>query len=190
MSNLGAVQAALLIICLSVSAAFAGGPLLKGVPDTPPDDKGTAESATKLGWPMCGRRTAGFGYLVDPFTGRVAFHAGQDLAADFGTPVRAAEAGEVREAERRGPYGLMIEIDHLTGLVTRYGQLQRILVKRGDRVLAGEQVATVGSSGRSTGPHLHFEVWRRGRVEDPTKHLPPHSECAGNNADKLPKLRR
>jgi murein DD-endopeptidase MepM/ murein hydrolase activator NlpD len=187
MSNLGVVPAALLIACLGVSTAFAGGPLI--TPDRASDTDKTSAESTKLGWPTCGNRTAGFGYLVDPFTGRIAFHAGQDLADDFGTPVRAAAAGEVLAAERRGPYGMMIEVDHPSGLATRYAQLQRILVKPGDRVLAGEKIATVGSSGRSTGPHLHFEVWRQGAVEDPSKHLPPYDACAENNADKPPRLR-
>lgn len=188
MSNLRIVPVALLVAALGVSTALAGGPLI--TPNKTSDtEKASAETTKKLGWPMCGRRTSGFGYRVDPFTGRVAFHAGQDLADDFGTPVRAAAAGEVLAAERRGPYGLMIEIDHPTGLATRYGQLQHMLVKQGDSVLAGQQIATVGSSGRSTGPHLHFEVWRHGVVADPTKHLPSHDECAEINADKPPKLR-
>jgi murein DD-endopeptidase MepM/ murein hydrolase activator NlpD len=115
------------------------------------------------------RSTSGFGYRVDPFTGRVAFHSGADMAGDFGTPVLSTSAGRVVAAERRGPYGLMVEIDHGHGIHTRYGHLQSVLVKAGDMVLFRQKIATMGSSGRSTGPHLHYEIWFNDVVRDPTK---------------------
>ncbi len=115
------------------------------------------------------RSTSGFGYRVDPFTGRVAFHSGADMAGDFGTPVLCTAPGRVIAAERRGPYGLMVEIDHGRGIRTRYGHLQSTLVKPGDLVQFRQKIATMGSSGRSTGPHLHYEIWFNDVVRDPTK---------------------
>jgi murein DD-endopeptidase MepM/ murein hydrolase activator NlpD len=115
------------------------------------------------------RSTSGFGYRVDPFTGRVAFHAGADMAGDFGTAVLASAAGRVVAAERRGPYGNMVEIDHGRGIRTRYGHLQSIIVKPGDMVQFRQKIATMGSTGRSTGPHLHYEIWFNNVVRDPTK---------------------
>jgi murein DD-endopeptidase MepM/ murein hydrolase activator NlpD len=115
------------------------------------------------------RSTSGFGYRVDPFTGRVAFHSGADMAGDFGTPVLATSPGRVVAAERRGPYGLMVEIDHGHGIRTRYGHLQSAFVKPGDIVQFRQKIATMGSSGRSTGPHLHYEIWFNDVVRNPTK---------------------
>jgi len=115
------------------------------------------------------RSTSGFGYRVDPFTGRVAFHSGADMAGDFGTPVLATAPGRVIAAERRGPYGLMVEIDHGRGIRTRYGHLQSTVVSPGDLVQFRQKIATMGSSGRSTGPHLHYEIWFNDVVRDPTK---------------------
>ncbi|MBI1211608.1 MAG: peptidoglycan DD-metalloendopeptidase family protein [Alphaproteobacteria bacterium] len=115
------------------------------------------------------RLTSGFGYRVDPFTGRVAFHSGTDLAGEFGTPVLATAPGRVIAAERRGPYGLMVELDHGHGIHTRYGHLQAALVKPGDFVQFRQRIALMGSSGRSTGPHCHYEVWFNSVVRDPIK---------------------
>jgi murein DD-endopeptidase MepM/ murein hydrolase activator NlpD len=115
------------------------------------------------------RSTSGYGYRVDPFTGRVAFHSGADMAGEFGTPVLASAAGRVVVADRRGPYGLMVEIDHGRGIRTRYGHLQSIGVRVGDMVQFRQKIANMGSSGRSTGPHLHYEIWFNGVVRDPTK---------------------
>ncbi len=115
------------------------------------------------------RSTSGYGYRVDPFTGRVAFHSGADMAGDYGTPILASAPGRVAAAERRGPYGLMVEIDHGRGIRTRYGHLQSILVKPGDMVQFRQKIATMGSTGRSTGPHLHYEIWFNNVVRDPTK---------------------
>lgn len=115
------------------------------------------------------RSTSGYGYRVDPFTGRFAFHGGADMAGDFGTAVLASAPGRVMAAERRGHYGNMVEIDHGRGIRTRYGHLQRILVKPGDIVHFRQKIAMMGSSGRSTGPHLHYEIWFNHVVRDPTK---------------------
>ena len=115
------------------------------------------------------RGTSGFGYRVDPFTGRVAFHSGADMAGEYGTTIMASLPGRVVAAEKRGPYGFMVEIDHGRGIRTRYGHLQSILVKPGDLVQFRQKIATMGSTGRSTGPHLHYEIWFNDVVRDPTK---------------------
>ena len=115
------------------------------------------------------RLTSGFGYRVDPFTGRVAYHSGTDLAGEFGTPILVTAPGRVIAAERRGPYGLMVEVDHGHGIHTRYGHLQAALVKPGDFVQFRQRIALMGSSGRSTGPHCHYEVWFNSVVRDPIK---------------------
>lgn len=114
-------------------------------------------------------RTSSFGNRIDPMTGRYAFHSGADMAGDYGTSILASAAGIVVAAERRGNYGNMVEIDHGQGIRTRYGHLQTILVKRGDRVRFRQKIATMGSTGRSTGPHLHYEVWVNNAPRDPTK---------------------
>jgi hypothetical protein len=112
---------------------------------------------------------SGFGFRPDPFTGRGALHTGLDFPADSGTPIRAAAGGVVRTAAWHPEYGQMLEIDHGNGLVTRYGHTSKILVKPGDLVKRGQVVANVGTTGRSTGPHLHFEVLVDGVQQDPQK---------------------
>lgn len=113
--------------------------------------------------------TSGYGVRIDPFTGRYAFHSGADLGSALGTPVLASAGGVVRVAERYGAYGNTVEIDHGQGIRTRYGHLQTIVVKRGERVHFHEKVGTVGSTGRSTGPHLHYEIWINNKHHDPTR---------------------
>lgn len=98
-------------------------------------------------------------------------HRGIDIPAPLGTSVRASCAGVVRFAGRAGGYGLMVEIDHGNGLHTRYAHLSRILAPEGTRVAQGEQIALMGSTGRSTGSHLHFEVRQDGRAADPLRFL-------------------
>ena len=112
-----------------------------------------------------------FGNRDDPFTGRRAFHAGLDFAATPGTLIRAAAGGKVVFAGFRADYGWVVEIEHGNGLTTRYGHASRLLVKPGALVMPGDAVAAVGSTGRSTGPHLHFEVLRNGESTDPRRYL-------------------
>ena len=112
-----------------------------------------------------------FGWRIDPFTGRNALHTGLDFQATIGTPIMAAAGGVVVTAETHPEYGNMIEIDHGNGLVTRYGHTSKFLVKKGDLVKRGQVIALVGSTGRSTGPHLHFEVLVQGTQQDPQKFL-------------------
>lgn len=112
-----------------------------------------------------------FGYRIDPFTGRSALHTGLDFQASYGSPIVAAAGGVVVTAQMHPEYGNMVEVDHGNGLVTRYGHASRLLVKKGDLVKRGQQLALVGSTGRSTGAHLHFEVLVQGVQQDPQKFL-------------------
>lgn len=112
-----------------------------------------------------------FGWRIDPFTGRSALHTGLDFQANQGTPILAAAGGVVVTADYHPAYGNMVEIDHGKDLMTRYGHASKIFVKKGDLVKRGQKLAAVGSTGRSTGPHLHFEVLVRGVQQDPQKFL-------------------
>ena len=115
--------------------------------------------------------SSSFGNREDPINGRRAFHSGIDFAAAPGTPIRAAAAGTVIFAAFNAAYGWSVEIAHGNGLVTRYAHASRLLVARGAAVRQGETIAQVGSSGRSTGPHLHFEVLKDGAATDPQRYL-------------------
>ena len=122
--------------------------------------------------PVSDARTgSGFGWRIDPFTGQRAFHTGLDFAADTGTQIVAAAGGVVVSQEYHPAYGQMVEIDHGKDLVTRYAHASRVYVKVGDIVKRGQHIADVGSTGRSTGPHLHFEVWLAGIAQDPQPFL-------------------
>jgi len=112
-----------------------------------------------------------FGMRMDPFLGRPAIHTGIDLRGDIGEPVRATASGHVSIAGREGGYGNMVEINHGNGLATRYGHLSQIDVKVGQFVRIGEVVGRIGSTGRSTGPHLHYETRVNGEAIDPQKFL-------------------
>ncbi len=114
---------------------------------------------------------SGFGWRPDPFTGEQAMHEGIDFIADAGTPIAAAAAGIVVTAERHPQYGNLIEIDHGNDLITRYAHASRVLVKQGALVKRGQKIAEVGSTGRSTGPHLHFEVRFKGVAQNPNRFL-------------------
>ena len=112
-----------------------------------------------------------FGMRNDPFTGKRAMHKGMDFAGKDGSDVVAVAAGVVTWADDRYGYGNLVEINHGKGYVTRYGHNKEILVEIGDRVKQGQVVAKMGSTGRSTGPHVHFEVVRNGKIVDPTKYI-------------------
>jgi murein DD-endopeptidase MepM/ murein hydrolase activator NlpD len=114
---------------------------------------------------------SGFGYRIDPFTGQQAMHEGIDFITDVGTPVVAAAGGVVQFAGFHPQYGNMIDIDHGNDLVTRYAHLSKVLVKEGDMLQRGRRIAESGNTGRSTGPHLHFEVRFRGAAQNPTRFL-------------------
>ncbi|WP_394689167.1 M23 family metallopeptidase [Hoeflea sp.] len=115
--------------------------------------------------------TSRYGNRRDPFLGRMAFHGGIDFRASTGTPIDSAASGVVVHAGRNGGYGKMVEIDHGGGLTTRYAHLSRILVNKGDHVFMGQRIGKAGSTGRSTGPHLHYEVRRNGSPVDPMRFL-------------------
>ncbi|MEW5056809.1 MAG: M23 family metallopeptidase [Cycloclasticus sp.] len=112
-----------------------------------------------------------YGYRADPFSGKKAFHHGVDIAGKSGTAVLAAASGLVTIASKKSGYGFLIEVDHGGSYVTRYGHNKEILVKVGDLVKQGEVIAKMGSTGRSTGPHVHFEVLRNGKKVNPRKYL-------------------
>jgi murein DD-endopeptidase MepM/ murein hydrolase activator NlpD len=112
-----------------------------------------------------------FGWRIDPFTGQNAMHEGVDFMADVGTPVFAAAGGVVVFAGLHAQYGNMVEIDHGNEFITRYAHASRLLVKTGDLVQRGRKIAEVGSTGRSTGPHLHFEVRYRNTAQNPANFL-------------------
>jgi len=112
-----------------------------------------------------------FGWRIDPFTGQHAFHEGIDFPAPVGTHIVAAAGGVVITAQYHPEFGNMVEIDHGNDLVTRYAHCSRILVKVGDIVRRGQYVADIGTTGRSTGAHLHFEVLLKGRPQNPNKFL-------------------
>jgi murein DD-endopeptidase MepM/ murein hydrolase activator NlpD len=113
--------------------------------------------------------SSNFGYRIDPFTGTQTFHEGIDFPAEVGTAVAATASGKVTFADVHPEYGKMIEIDHGNGLTTRYAHASRLLVKVGDFVLRGQDIALVGTTGRSTGPHLHYEVRLNGAPQNPAR---------------------
>jgi murein DD-endopeptidase MepM/ murein hydrolase activator NlpD len=115
--------------------------------------------------------TSNFGWRIDPFNGARAFHEGMDFMAETGTIARAAAGGVVSYSDFHAQYGNMIEIDHGNGLTTRYAHLSKRVAKVGDVVLSGGEIGSVGSTGRATGPHLHFEVRQNGAPVDPIRFL-------------------
>jgi murein DD-endopeptidase MepM/ murein hydrolase activator NlpD len=122
-------------------------------------------------WPVSGRITDNFGYRKDPFTRRKKFHAGLDIGADYGSKIVAAASGKVILAEHTSGTGKTVKISHARGITTLYGHASSILVKEGQMVKKGDAIAKVGSSGRSTGPHLHFEILLYGTAVDPLQYL-------------------
>ncbi len=121
--------------------------------------------------PSYGYMTSGFGYRRDPFTGRVKFHEGLDISAPTGTPVYAPADGIVTFVGIRNGYGLTVEIKHGDRYITRYAHLSESLVRVGQRVQRGDMIARVGNSGRSTGPHLHYEVLKDGVPVNPKRFI-------------------
>jgi murein DD-endopeptidase MepM/ murein hydrolase activator NlpD len=135
-------------------------------------DLTAASTSLPLAAPTTGTtRASGFGVREDPFTGRPAFHPGLDFAGPMMTAIHATAPGIVSFTGVRNGYGNTVEIDHGHGLKTRYGHLAAILVNVGDHVALGQRIAAMGSTGRSTGPHLHYEVWVDGRPQNPQRFL-------------------
>lgn len=123
--------------------------------------------ATPSMWPVAGWLSSSFGRRRDPFTDANDFHPGLDISADYGQPVLATGDATVISAGRNGAYGNMVILDHGFGIATKYGHLSRIAVVEGQRVKRGDIIGLVGSTGRSTGAHLHYEVWMNGRLTNP-----------------------
>ena len=140
--------------------------------------------------PVDGPVGSGFGFRPDPFTGRGALHTGLDFPAEPGTPIMASAGGVVLVSEWHAAYGHTIEIDHGNGLVTRYAHCLKVHVKPGQLVKRGEVIAEVGSTGRSTGPHLHFEVLVDGVPQDPARFLASAPPPLAATADARPAAAR
>ncbi|MBT8338767.1 MAG: M23 family metallopeptidase [Desulfatitalea sp.] len=134
-------------------------------------DKRNLLAATPSLHPTKGWISSDFGYRVSPFTGRREFHKGLDIANRKGTPIIAPADGVVTYADKKWLMGNMITIDHGYGLLTRYGHISTLVKKKGDRVRRGEVIAKMGNTGRSTGPHLHYEVRLNGVPVDPMKYI-------------------
>ncbi|ADD67140.1 Peptidase M23 [Denitrovibrio acetiphilus DSM 12809] len=128
-------------------------------------------SSTPTIWPVKGWISSGFGYRISPFTGRRVFHEGLDIATKYNTPVRSAAKGIVVFSGRKAGYGKMVIVDHGYGYITKYGHNNKLLVKAGDKVSKGDFIAEVGSTGRSTGPHVHYEVLVNGIPVNPLKFI-------------------
>jgi murein DD-endopeptidase MepM/ murein hydrolase activator NlpD len=123
--------------------------------------------ATPSIWPVAGWLTSSYGSRTDPFTRGKDFHPGLDISAEYGVPVLATGDATVTAAGPNGAYGNMVTLDHGFGILTKYGHLSRIAVMADQRVKRGDVIGYVGSTGRSTGSHLHYEVWMNGRLTDP-----------------------
>jgi murein DD-endopeptidase MepM/ murein hydrolase activator NlpD len=149
-------------------------PLLASYPSSTSSFLGNKydDTSTPSIWPVQGVISAAFGQRVDPFTGEGAFHTGIDIAAPVGTPVRAAAEGILFHAGPESGYGNEVLIDHGFGLATKYGHLSALYVVDGEEVSRGQIIGAVGVTGRTTGPHLHYEVLVNGTPVDPAKYLP------------------
>ena len=130
--------------------------------------KDTLPNASPVNAPF---NSSSYGWRVDPFLGVRAFHEGLDFSADVGQPIKATAAGIVVAAEVTPEYGNVVRISHGSGLETRYAHASKLLVKEGDRIKKNQVIALVGNTGRSTGPHLHYEIRMNGESLDPRKYL-------------------
>ena len=131
--------------------------------------------ALPIGYPVEGDVTSHYGYRLSPFSRRASFHEGMDLSLDTGGDVVTTGDGVVREARYDRAYGWMIDVEHSSSVATRYAHLSKPLVKVGQRVSRGDRIALSGNTGRSTGPHLHYEVRINGRARNPKQFaLLPH----------------
>ncbi len=183
----------------TLNALGVGGPLINLAPMTEPDlQAAIAELATAVGHrdeymnfveadvlqssvlkemlpnitPVSSAyRSSGYGWRIDPIRGRKAFHEGLDFSAVRGASIYAAGDGIVTTSERTHNYGNLVKVNHGSGLETRYAHASKLLVKKGERVVKGQVIALVGSTGRSTGPHLHYEIRLNGSPLNPRKYL-------------------
>ena len=151
----------------TIAAVPLGNSFAQGVLSDPVPGRATIPSL----WPVRGRITGGFGERMDPLSGEGAFHAGVDISAAQGTEVESTADGIVVLAERESGYGNEVLIDHGAGITTRYGHLSRIYVVAGQEVRRGQIIGTVGTTGKTTGPHLHYEVRVHETPVNPAKYL-------------------
>ncbi len=137
------------------------------------DARSLADAANDLplARPTTAAQSSGYGVRFDPFTGRPALHSGMDFNGGYASPIYATAPGVVAYTGRRSGYGNVVEIDHGRGLKTRYAHLSAIAVRPGQAVALGQRIAAMGSTGRSTGTHLHYEVWAKGRALNPNRFL-------------------
>lgn len=131
--------------------------------------------ATPKGWPTDGHITSPYGWRVDPMTGGREFHGGVDIAAEPGEPVRATADGIVSFAGWSGNNGNLVVIEHGMGFQTFYAHNRKVIIKVGQKVKRGQIISYMGSTGRSTGPHVHYEIWHDGRSVNPAKYLKARS---------------
>ena len=172
-----APRSSLLRLVVPHARARAAAALVAAVPGLSPADALDGEDQVNGGgagrlWPVAGRISSGFGMRAHPLRGTSRLHAGLDLAAAAGTPIRAAAAGVVVTAGWRGGYGYAVDLRHPDGVITRYAHQSRLLVRARQRVAAAQVIGLVGSTGDSTGPHLHFEVRTASGPIDPRRWLP------------------
>ena len=130
--------------------------------------------ATPSIWPVTGWLSSPYGGRKDPFTGQEDFHPGLDISSSQGEPVLAPADADVSSAGPGGDYGNLVVLDHGYGIVTKFGHLSRFAVSPGQRVKRGDVIAYVGTTGRSTSPHLHYEIWMNGRLTNPMRLLAQH----------------
>jgi murein DD-endopeptidase MepM/ murein hydrolase activator NlpD len=135
------------------------------------EDQSVLLASTPSIWPVRGYLSATFGNRIDPFTGQRDFHAGIDISTPLGTKIQAPADGVVIAVGVKGAYGNAVTVDHGFGIVTQYGHMAAFNVKRGQRVRRGDVIGFVGSTGRSTAPHLHYEVWVRDQAQDPIHYI-------------------
>jgi murein DD-endopeptidase MepM/ murein hydrolase activator NlpD len=134
-------------------------------------DQSMLLAATPSIWPVRGYLSATFGNRIDPFTNQRDFHSGIDISTPLGTKIQAPADGVVVALGVKGGYGLTLIIEHDFGIVTRYGHMQAFNVRPGQRVRRGDVLGFVGNTGRSTGPHLHYEVWVRDQAQNPIHYI-------------------
>lgn len=156
---------------LNVDEAFAVR--IRNAADNLSDMRSLADAAEGLPFnrPTQARTTSGFGVRFDPFNGRPALHQGQDFAAPLNSPIYATAPGVVSFVGVRSGYGNTVEIDHGNGFKTRYAHLNSMAVRVGQRVALGQRIGAMGTTGRSTGVHLHYEVWMDGRAQNPARFM-------------------
>jgi murein DD-endopeptidase MepM/ murein hydrolase activator NlpD len=135
------------------------------------EDQKVLLASTPSIWPTKGWLSSRFGYRISPFTERKEMHKGIDISSRLGTPVIAPADGVVISSGRNGSFGKMVSIRHGNGFLTKYAHLQKILVKKGQAVKRGEKIGLVGKTGRSTGPHLHYEVHLKGVPLNPLRYI-------------------